>query len=109
MARRAGQAFVRRTTLRRVFLLRNDAFSPAVVDFGPEEALRSGRGEIPGMSRGPTAKVHPFFNPHLLSSSSERLELHRGFIRRLLQAAECYMFNSGVGSAGDIVKLVQGK
>jgi len=102
--------FVRRAPLRRVFLLRNDPVSPAVVKLDPEEALRlMAGGEIPGLSRGLTAKVHPFFNPHLLSSSSERLELHRGFVRRLLQAAECYMFNSGVGSAGDIVKLVQGK
>jgi len=102
--------FVRRAALRWIFLLRSDAVSPAVVKLEPEEALRlMAGGEVPGLSRGLTAKNQPFFNPHLLSSTPDRLELHRGFMRRLLQSAACYLFNSAIGTAEDIKKTIQGK
>jgi aspartate/methionine/tyrosine aminotransferase len=107
----AGPAgFARRANLRWVFLLRSDSVSPAVVKLEPEEALRiMASGETPGTARSLTSKSQPFFNPHLLSTAPDRLELHKNFFRKLLQSATFYLFNSGVGTAEDLKKTIRGK
>jgi aspartate/methionine/tyrosine aminotransferase len=102
--------FVRRAPLRWVFVLRRDDVSPAVVKLEPEEALRLlSSGETPGLTHGLGSKPQPFFNPHLLSVSPERLDQQRGFFRRLLAGTACYLFNSGVGTVDDIKKTIGGK
>lgn len=98
----------RRTALRWIFILRYDTSSPAVVEIDKEEALRIlESGEAPGMKRGLTpSQAQPFYNPHLLMTAPERLELQKSFFRKLLNCASCYLFNSGVASAEKIKEIV---
>jgi hypothetical protein len=66
-------------------------------------------GESPGLKKSLSpAKSQPYFNPHLLASSPERMELHKNLWRRLLQSTSVYLFNSAAGKAGDIKKVVTG-
>jgi aspartate/methionine/tyrosine aminotransferase len=103
-------AVVRRTTLRHLVLLRRDAFSPAVVELAPEEALRIlVSGEIPGMKKAAGAKTLPFFNPHLLALSEDRLELHKSHFQRLLQSAKAWLFNSGAAGVDKIGEIAGAK
>jgi hypothetical protein len=101
-------AYVKRTTLRRIFLLRNDAISPSVVELGVDDALRMfTSGEIPGMTRSVTAGPAPaFFNPHLLVRTEERLALQKSFFQRLLSSVQVYLFNSGVAGPEKIKEIV---
>jgi aspartate/methionine/tyrosine aminotransferase len=104
-------AFVKRTPLRWIFLLRNDAISPSVVELGVDEALRIfTTGEVPGMTRGVTAGTPPaFFNPHLLVRTEERLALQKSFFQRLLTGAKVYLFNSGAAGPEKIKEIVGSK
>jgi aspartate/methionine/tyrosine aminotransferase len=100
-------AVVRRTALRWIFVLRNDSTSPAVETPRPEDALRVfERGEIPGVKKATTAVPHPFFNPYLLVSSDERLELEKSFFRRLLPNVETFLLNSGSAGVEKIKEIV---
>lgn len=102
--------YPRRTNLRWVFLLRSDQVSPAVVQLSKEEALRVFEtGETPGAQKTISAGRHqPFFNPHLLSASPERLEFQRASLERLLDAVTVYLFNSGVAGGEKIKQIVAG-
>ena len=103
-------AVVRRTTLRHLILLRNDAFSPALAELSAEEALRIlVSGEVPGMKKAAGAKTHPFFNPHLLTLSEDRLELHKAHFQRLLQSAKAWLFNSGTAGVDKIREITGSK
>jgi hypothetical protein len=100
-------AVVRRTALRWIFVLRNDSTSPAVETPRPEDALRVfERGECPGVKKATTAVPHPFFNPYLLVSSDERLELEKSFFRRLLPNVETILLNSGSAGVEKIKEIV---
>jgi len=109
-------AFVRRTNLRWIFLLRNDDTSPAVVELSKEEALRVlEAGEAAGAKKSLTpGKAQPFFNPHWLGAGrgeaamadAGRLESQKAFFGRLLEVAKCYLFNSGVAGADKIKEIV---
>jgi len=101
----------KRSAIRWVFILRYDTTSPPVVETEVEDALRMlESGESLGLKRDLTpSKRHPFYNPHLLLRTSERLELQREFFERLLEGTSCYLFNSGVASAEDIKKIVAGE
>jgi hypothetical protein len=99
-------AVVRRTTLRHLVLLRSDAFSPALAELSPEEALRIlAAGEVPGMKNAAGAKTPPFFNPHLLALSEDRLELHKAQFLRLLQSVKAWLFNSGTAGVDKIREI----
>jgi len=98
----------KRTALQWIFILRYDNVSPACVKLEPEDALRMlEHGEIVGMKKSlsPT-QSQPFYNPHLLMKTPERIELQRNFFRKLLENTPCYLFNSGVASAEDIKRIV---
>lgn len=102
---------VKRTTLRWIFLLRNDNVSPPFVKTETEDALRlMEQGEISGTRRepGPSRSV-PFYNPHLLVLTPERLDLEKNFFRRLLESTECFLFNSGVASPEDLKRILTGE
>jgi aspartate/methionine/tyrosine aminotransferase len=102
---------VKRTELAWVFILRSDAISPAAVRLTKDEALRvleSGEASGAKKSLGP-GKPQPYYNPHLLFTSEDRLELQRGFFGRLLESASCYLFNSGIAGAAEIKKIVFGE
>jgi aspartate/methionine/tyrosine aminotransferase len=107
---RGPAGFSRRAVLRWIFLLRNDTVSPAVIKIEAEEALRLlASGETPGIGRGPSGKVRPFFNPHLLGATPDRIEAHKGLFRMLLQSATCFLFNSGAGKVEDLKNAIRGK
>jgi aspartate/methionine/tyrosine aminotransferase len=101
-------AFVKRTPLRWIFLLRNDAISPSAVEVPVEDALRIFvSGEVPGMTRSASSgPAQPFFNPHLLVRSEERLALQKSFAQRLLASTKVYLFNSGAAGSEKIKEIV---
>ncbi len=101
-----AQAVARRTTLKKIVLLRNDAVSPVLEELPPEEALNIlVAGETPGMKAGATAKPVPFFNPHLLAATEERLATQQAFFQRLLQSTRVWLFNAGAGSVETLKEL----
>ena len=104
-------AFAKRTELAWVFILRNDAISPAAVRLTKDEALRVlETGEAAGAKKSISpAKPQPYYNPHLLFTSEDRLELQKGCFGRLLEMTACYLFNSGVAGAAEIKKIVFGE
>jgi aspartate/methionine/tyrosine aminotransferase len=99
---------VKRSAIRWIFILRYDTTSPPVVEVEVEDALRMlESGESLGLKRDLTpSKSQPFYNPHILLKTPERLELQRDFFERVLEGASCYLFNSGVASASDIKKII---
>jgi hypothetical protein len=101
-------AAVKRTDLKALVLLRNDATSPAVVELTKDEALRAlAAGEAAGARKALAAgQVQPFYNPHLLGAGPEKIEAQRAFYGRVLEAARCYLFNSGVAGADKLKDLV---
>jgi aspartate/methionine/tyrosine aminotransferase len=101
-------ASVRRTNLRWLVLLRNDATSPAVVELSKEEALRTlEAGESAGAKKALSGgKPQPFYNPHLLGATPEKLEAQRAFFGRLLDATRCLLFNSGAAGADRLKEIV---
>ena len=105
------EVHTKRTALRWVFILRNDPTSPAAILIDKEEALRIlESGESPGAKKSLSpAKNQPFYNPHLLFTTPERLELHKNFFRRLLENTSCYLFNSGVASVDKLKEIVTGE
>ncbi len=108
----AGPAgHTKRTALRWVFLLRYDTFSPPLVELAKEDALRIlESGEALGVKKTLSpSKSQPFYNPHLLLTNAERIELHKQYFQRLLQTTSCYLFNSGVASADKIKQIVSGE
>jgi aspartate/methionine/tyrosine aminotransferase len=104
-------AVAKRTELAWVFILRNDSISPASVRLTKDEALRvleSGEAAGARKSLSP-AKPQPYYNPHLLFTSADRLELQKAFFGRLLESTSCLLFNSGVAGAAEIKKIVFGE
>jgi len=102
---------IKRTALNWMFILRSDATSPPIIEMDPEDALRiMEAGESLGSrgSLGPL-KNQPFYNPHLLHTTSDRLDHHKNFIRHLCANIPCYLFNSGVAKVEDILNIVVGK
>jgi aspartate/methionine/tyrosine aminotransferase len=104
-------AHVKRTALRWIFILRCDSASPAAVRLEKEEALRIlETGEVSGAKKSLSgSKPQPYFNPHLLCSKEDSLELQRNFYGRLLDRVACYVFNSGVAGAEQLKQIVLGE
>jgi hypothetical protein len=49
----------------------------------------------------------PFFNPHLLVATEDRIALQRDFFRRLGGSAATYLFNSGAAGIEKIKEIVE--
>lgn len=100
---------VKRTQLRWIFLLRYDSTSPPVVKMEVEDALRIlESGESPGLRTAISpAKTHPFYNPHLLLTTPERIGYQKNFFRELLENTSCYLINSGAATVQDIRNLIE--
>ncbi len=101
--------YARRTNLKWIFLLRNDATSPAVVELRKDEALRIlETGEAAGAKQALSpGKAQPFYNPHWLGGGAEnRFEAQRAFFSRLLDVTRCYLFNSGAAGAEKIKEII---
>ena len=101
-------AAVKRTNLRWLILLRNDATSPAVLELSKDEALRTlEAGEAAGAKKALTGgKPQPYYNPHLLGATPEKLEAQKAFFGRLLDPVRCVLFNSGAAGADKIKELI---
>jgi aspartate/methionine/tyrosine aminotransferase len=101
-------AAVRRTDLRWLVLLRNDPTSPALVELGKDEALRTlEAGEAAGAKKTLSpGKAQPYYNPHLLGVGPEKLEAQKAFFDRLLGSVRCVLFNSGAAGADRLKELV---
>jgi hypothetical protein len=100
---------IKRTQLRWIFLLRFDTTSPPAVKMEVEDALRIlESGESPGLRTtiGPL-KNQPFYNPHLLLTTPERIAYQKNFFCELLENTTCYLINSGVATADDIQNLIE--
>lgn len=106
-----GQAkHVKRTVVKWIFLLRRDKTSPPFIEVDSEDALRIlETGGNAGQSSEPGPfKNQPFYNPHLLVNTQDRMEFHRNFFRYFLETSHCYLFNSEVASAEDIKRIITG-
>jgi len=104
-------AYTKRTELGWIFILRNDPVSPAAVQLRKDEALRIlEAGESAGAKKALSpAKPQPYYNPHLLFTTEERLQLQKVYYGRLLDSVSCYLFNSGTAGAAEIKKIVLGE
>jgi aspartate/methionine/tyrosine aminotransferase len=102
---------IKRTALSWVFLLRSDSVSPGAVRLQKDEALRIlEAGESAGAKKSLSpARPQPYYNPHLLFTTEDRLELQKMFFGRLLDAASCHLFNSDVAGATEIKAIVLGQ
>ncbi|MFO7866723.1 MAG: pyridoxal phosphate-dependent aminotransferase [Candidatus Aminicenantes bacterium] len=101
---------VKRSALRWMFILRRDRVSPAVTEVALDEALRIlENGEaLGGASDIGPLKSHPYYNPHLLVSTPDRMEFQRSFFRRLLETTRCFLVNSAAAKPDDIKKIIMG-
>ncbi|MBN1449033.1 MAG: pyridoxal phosphate-dependent aminotransferase [Bacteroidetes bacterium] len=96
---------VKRIDIRHVFILRNDPVTSAVQKLGLEDALHLVESGYPaGTSTG--GKQYPFYNPHLLVKSDERMELQKRFFTKLFQSADVYQLNAGTATLTDMVQQV---
>jgi len=82
-----------------------------VVEVQVEDALRIlESGQSLGLTRGLSpSKSQPFFNPHLLLTTPEKMELQRNFFESLLESTSCFLFNSGKASVDDLMKILTGE
>jgi hypothetical protein len=103
--------YVKRTSVRYVFLLKRDPLAQAVVKADPSEAIRfleEARVETPA-TPGPllsTYRNQPFFNPHLLAKTPDRIDLQKRYFGRLFEAAECYFINTAAISEREIEQKI---
>lgn len=101
----------KRTQMQWIFILRYDNTSPPSVEMEDEDALRIlESGQSPGLKTtlSPPGS-QPFFNPHLLLTTPERLEYQKNFFRQLLQQTKCYLFNSGAATVDHIKRIIRGE
>ena len=105
--------YAKRTSIKYVFLLQNDPLAGDFEKVSAEDAIKyleEGRVELP-LGPGPllsTQRNQPFFNPHLLVTSSDRHELHKRQFARLFNAAEVYLVNTGRASKAEISRRLLG-
>jgi aspartate/methionine/tyrosine aminotransferase len=96
----------KRTSLKWIFLLSRDPVTPPIAKLEPTEAIRTleeGRSET---SAG-GMKNEPFFNPHLLVRTPERIDLQKRFFGRLFKVASVYAINTTNQSPREIQTRIQ--
>ena len=94
----------KRTSLKHIFLLKNDPISPVVTKPKVDEAVRFCEE---GMSVSGPMRSEPFFNPHLLANgSSDRIDARRRFYEKLFTFAKPYFINLGAADKDEIQKQI---
>jgi len=96
---------VKRTSIKWIILFRKDPISPPIIKLKSEDALKileEGRSQT---SVGAMQSV-PFFNPHLLIRSMDRIEIQKRYFQKLLNIAPCYIINSAMDSNEKIKERV---
>jgi aspartate/methionine/tyrosine aminotransferase len=99
---------VKRIDIRYLFILRNDPITAPFTQLGIEEALHileMGQSSSPEANKY-AFKNQPFFNPHLIENSSERIEIQKKFFNRLFKTAVCYQINVGTITVDEIKKRI---
>ncbi|RCK72400.1 MAG: Aspartate aminotransferase [Ignavibacteriae bacterium] len=99
---------IKRIDIRYVFILKNDPLSSAFIKLEPEEAIRIlESGQTSGIS-SEYSPLHnqPFYNPYLLNTDTDRIELQKKFFKKLFKSAVCYSLNSGALSVGETEKYI---
>jgi len=102
---------VKRSTLRWLFLLRKDNVSPPSVQLEPEDALRMlESGEALGtLPETGASKRYPFYNPHILLTSPDRIESQRNFFKKLLESTQVILINSGQAEPEHLLDIMKQK
>jgi aspartate/methionine/tyrosine aminotransferase len=95
---------VKRIDVRHVFILRNDPVSAPVQKLDAEDALHTLESGYPSGTSG--GRQEPWYNPHLLVRSSERMELQKRFFTRLLQTAQVHQLNAGTATLTEMAQHV---
>jgi hypothetical protein len=54
-----------------------------------------------------SAKRDPFYNPHILLTSPDRMEAQREFYKKLLQSTSCYLINSGQAKSEHLIDIMR--
>jgi len=92
---------VKRSSIKWVVIFKKDPISPAIVKLNAEDAVKILQEGHSQNSYGAIQNT-PFYNPHLLIKSMDRLELQKRYFRKLFQIAPCYIVNTANESAKDI-------
>ncbi|MFC2088354.1 pyridoxal phosphate-dependent aminotransferase [Calditrichota bacterium] len=95
------QKHVKRIDIKAAFILKNDLVSESVKELDSNEAIKILEG---GYSS--SGGNEPFYNPHLLLNTPDRIELQRSFYKKLFQVAKCFHLNTGKESIEDIQKMI---
>jgi hypothetical protein len=91
------QKHVKRVDMRVVFILRNEPFGEIIK---PVDALEAVQILENGLSREGSSQ--PYYNPHLILKTTERLMVQHRLFERLFQSAKCFLVNTGKASLGEI-------
>jgi hypothetical protein len=93
----------KRTTLKWILLLKNDPVSPLLSKPTVAEAVRFCEE---GLTQSGAMRSEPFFNPHILTNSSDRADTRRRFYERLFQLAKPYFINVGAATKDEVQKEI---
>ncbi len=92
----------KRTRLQALVHFHREAFAPAIQRLNSEEALSIlERGASSSGSRST-----PFFNPHLLGQTEERIAAQRRHFERLLSLVPCYSVNTQAVASSEIERYL---
>jgi len=95
------QKHVKRIDLRTVFILRNEPVGETIKKLDGQEALQILENGISKDSGN-----QPFYNPHLIVKTPERLAVQRRLFERLFQNARCYLVNTGKAAVDEISRQI---
>ena len=96
---------VKRTSVKWVFIFKKDPISPAITEMKAEDAIKfleEGRSQ----NEYGAIKNIPFFNPHLLNRSLERIEQQKRYFSKLFAATSCYVINTAAEDSASIHKQI---
>jgi hypothetical protein len=98
---------VKRIDIRTVFILKSDPIASPVQQIEVTEAVQIlENGSASGPLEGPSPKNQPFFNPHLLLHTPDRIELQKKMFTRLFRIAKVFTLNTGIGSIEEIQERI---
>ncbi len=99
---------VKRIDIRTVFILKNDPIGAVLTKLDGEDAIQMmASGIATGAVEPGISKIAPFYNPHLLPDSPQRIELQKRSFRKLFKVAKCYQLNTGAGSIDEMINQIK--
>jgi aspartate/methionine/tyrosine aminotransferase len=97
--------YAKRSHVARVVILQNDQAAPLLEKIDPEEGVKilsEGRYMVQKEKGLGGFKHLPFYNPYLLLTTEERLDLQARYFKHLMTLVPVYLVNTGAGSLEDI-------